>query len=121
MGSVITPVLRCASSADANHFALRGAQHRTAAARRATTPRCLARWYASDAMNAWTSTPTGRIPFQQLAAKHDAGAMGQFCDQVTIPSAATGFMTCKMIQWKTDDCATALFNDEVAPHPYPQV
>jgi hypothetical protein len=46
---------------------------------------------------------------------------GQFCDQATIPSAATDFMTRKMIQWKTDDCATALSNDEVAPHPYPQV
>jgi hypothetical protein len=76
MPSVITPVLRRASAADANHFAPRGAQHRTAAARRATASRCLARWYASDAMNAWTSTPTGRIPFQQLAAKHDAGANG---------------------------------------------
>jgi hypothetical protein len=29
MASVITPVLRRASAADANHFALRGAQHRT--------------------------------------------------------------------------------------------
>ena len=47
---------------------------RTAAARRATTPRSRARSYASDSTNAWTSTPTGRPnPFRATCGEPRRG------------------------------------------------
>jgi hypothetical protein len=72
-------------------------------------------------MNAWTSTPTGRIPFQQLAAKHDAGANGPVLRSSDNTKCGNRFHEMQDDSMETDDCATALFNDEVAPHPHPQV